>query len=269
MEDDQLQQPTALNETEVTETPDQQSPAEEPTTDAPERATEAPVAEDTSKDADKPNRAQRRIGDLSRQLREAQEEKERLKQQQEAYNFYNQQPQATNPWEQYENGEITMEQLQKVVQQTSQQSAEFAAQKEAQKLRMELAEKEFWSNMESDVRKLESSNPVFNPSAAEFDSEYVEELSQLYTEAYGKDIQSLQKAPKLSAFVSRIEKLRQRAEEQGVSRSSAQLAEQAAQGAVIGTGGAVANKGNSKEALKQKGLQTGDFKDYFKTMAGE
>ena len=268
MPEEELQPQASLNEAEVTETPDQPQTADEPTTDEPQVA-ESPSTEADGSEDKKPSRAQRKIGDLTRQLKAAQEEKEALRQQQEAYAFYNQTPTAEDPWKAYESGEITMEQLQKVVQTTSQQSAQFAAQVEAQKLRAELAEKEFWGNMEKDVRELESSNPIFNPTSAEFDAEYVEELSQLYTEAYGKDTQSLQKAPKLSTFVSRIEKLRARAEEQGVSRSSAQLAEQAAQGAVIGTGGSVSSKGSSKEALKQKGMQSGDFKDYFKTMASE
>jgi hypothetical protein len=263
MPDEELQ-PQAENEQPEPQPTVEPSPAQEDQVAAQEE-----VQETAPESSDKPNRAQRRISDLSKQLKEAQAERARLEAESQARDFFNQQPGTSDPWEQYQNGEITMDQLKTVVQQTASSSAEFAAQKEAAKLRAELAEKEFWANTEKDVRELESSNPVFNPSSPEFDAEYVDELSQLYTEAYGKDVQSLQRAPKLSTFVSRIEKLRKKAEEQGVVRSSAQLAEQAAQGAVIGTGGAVQSKGNSRDALIQKGKQTGDFKDFFKTMAGE
>ena len=264
MEDIQPQE--SLNEAEVTETPVQPQTAEEPTADV-DQAPESPSTEEAPTEEKKPSRATRKIGDLTRQLKEAQEEKERLRQEREAYSFFNQQPESPDPWKAYESGEITMEQLQQVVQTTSQQSAEFAAQKEAQKLRQELAEEKFWNEMKSDVASLEASNPVFNPASPEYDGEYVEELSQLYTEAYGKDAASLAKAPKLSSFVSRIEKLRSSAEERGVSRSSAQLAQQAAEGAVIGTGGSVRSRGTSKDALKAQGMETGNFSDFFKSMA--
>src|SRR5690606_23294950 len=100
--------------------------------------------------------------DLSKQLKEAQAAREQAEAQAQARDFFKQaQPGTPDPWEQYENGEITMEQLKTVVSHTASQAGEFAAAKEAQKLRQELAEKEFWGGLEKEVRDLEAKNPKY------------------------------------------------------------------------------------------------------------
>lgn len=258
---------------EQTQTAENVQPEQEPTVEPTPVQEQEPVApaepaEEAPQVEAKPTRAQRRISDLTGKLKEAQQREAQLQALTDSQNILGAQ-QGQDPWQAYDNGEITMDQLKSVVQNESRSSATFAAQVEAQKLRQELAEKEFWGGFESDVHALEAQNPRFNPSSPEFDQQYVEELSQLYLEAYGNDPQRLMKAPKLSQFVSKIDRMRSRAEAEGQSRSSAQLAEQAAQGAVVGTGAPVSNKGNSREALKQQALQTRNFKDYYKSLAEE
>lgn len=260
--DDEMQ-PQALNEQPEQAPTEQPSPADE---QEPVAATQAETEQPEEKPA-KENRAQRRISDLTKQLKEAKAREEQLQALTSSQDILG--APAIDPWQQYHEGEITLDQLKGLVETSSRSSAQFAAQVEAQKLRQELAEKEFWGGFEADVHQMEAQNPRFNPSSPEFDQQYVEELSQLYLDAYGKEPNRLMQAPKLSQFVSRIERMRARAEAEGQSRSSAQLAEQAAQGAVIGTGAPVATKSTAKESLKAEGLRTGNFRDYFKTLADE
>lgn len=244
----------------------EQAPTVEPSpVQETEPVAQEPLERQEDDTSEKPTRAQRRISELTRELKEAKAQAEARAAQAQATDFFSQTPEQ-DPWQQYESGEITMDQLKQVVSETSRGSAEFAAQKEMAKLRQELAEREFWGSLESDIRQMEATNPKFNPKSPDFDEEYVEELSELYKDAYGKDVQSLMRAPKLSQFVSRIEKLRAKAEAAGVERSSAQLAQQAAEGAVIGTTPSQ-TKRDPVSIAKQKGHETGDYTELFKSLA--
>jgi hypothetical protein len=237
----------------------EQQPAEQPSPVVHEEAAAQEPTEAMSEE-NKGGRAQRRISDLSHELREAKEEADRYRQQAEAKAWYSEQsapPQ--DPFQQYEDGNITMEQLKQAVFQTS----ELASKKEAALIRQELAEKEWQTELKAEVQRLEAANPRFNPASSEFDGEYVKELSDLYKEAYGAN---MLKAPPLSKFVARIEKLRTKALDEGVERSSAQLAEQASQSAVVGSG-SPPKGGVTGRDLIERGKQSGDFNDLFKAMA--
>lgn len=255
MADEALQPQEALNETEPEVS--QSSPTEENSQGASE-------SHDDSQEQDRPTRAQRRISDLSRQLKE--ERQQRQMTQEQANEFFANATQPADPWQAYQDGNITIDQLREVVKKEATQTASFEAQKEAQKLRQELAEVEYWRGLDADVRQLEAKHPKFNYNSPEYDAEYVDELSKLYADTFGRDTASLMKAPKLSDFVGRIEKLRSKAEAQGVEKSSAQLAQQAAEGAVIGTTGSKQTK-RSGQDLVEEGKQKGDFTNLFKAMA--
>lgn len=246
--------PGAENTLETQDTPEQSSPTVENNTADQETHEE-------SSSQDKPNRAQRRISDLSKNLRESQAENERLRAEQlEAQRFYSEMNQSSDPFEQYQSGELTFDQLKQAVNQT----AEFASQKEVEKLRRELAQKSYLNDLEADSIKLERENPKFNPDSPEYDEEYVAEMAALYKSAYmGKP-----DAPKPSQFVASMEKLMSRAEAKGRETSSAELAQQVAQGAV--TGGQSqgrATKSDPVAAAYEKAKTTGKWEEYFTAQA--
>lgn len=257
-----LTPPQALNPEAAAEPAPEATPASEEQPAQPEpQAPEAPQEDEAKAEApevkeEKVPRAQRRIQDLSHQLKEA---KEQLAQAQTPTWDFAQPTTEVDARTQYESGEITLEDY---LQQRERQvlaTSQLQTQAQIAALKAEREEEKFWTSFEVDTAKLEKSNPKFDPDNKEqFDQEYVDELSSLYVESFKDRIQT---APKLSEWVARIEKLRAKAEAAGQAASSATLADQAAQAAVGGESGTPPKAPSGKEALKQKALQTGSKED--------
>ena len=237
---------------------EEQAPSQEhaATTEA---STEA-SAESSQETTPSSPRAERRIHDLSRQLKEAKQQLQEQESQLSSLSGYTAQPEADDKTL-YESGEITLEDYLARRDGKVMGAAQLAAQAEVARLQQHIQEKEFWNEFEADARSLESANPRFNPTSDQFDQEYVDELSKLYLESFGRTPQDIARAPKLSQFVGSIEKMRLKAESQGRAASTATLAEQAGQMSVGGSASESPPATTTKESLKERWLTTGDPKD--------
>jgi hypothetical protein len=211
--DEESLQPQAQNENVGDEANVETSPVSEP--QASQESAEDSPASDSESEERRPNRAERRIKQLTEKLREAQGQTQAPVAQS--------QPMATPPWESptyqaaqsaYNNGEITLEQLTAQTYDISRLTANQAAQgvqAEVQALRDELRRKDELAELTADFRLVEAENPRLNPKSPEYDRTYDDRIHKLYEQVVTPYATQgrLGQAPKLSEFLASVEALAQ------------------------------------------------------------
>jgi hypothetical protein len=254
-----------LPQAEVAPAPDSPSQSE-PAATAPEVEQASPevstdTQEVTAEETPRSPRAERRIQDLSKQLRDAKALADEQASQLQSLTQGFAPVMEVDDKALYESGEITLEDYLARRDAKVMGASTLAAQAEVAKLHQTIKEKEFWQEFETDATRLEAANPRFNPSSDQFDQEYVDELSQLYLESFGRTPEDIARAPKLSKFVSSIEKMRIKAENQGRAASTATLAQQASEMSVSGSSSEQPTTTTTRESLRERWLQTGSRED--------
>lgn len=235
---DENPQTEALNpepgdETQLTESPS----VEEQTTQEPEITTTEPSSE-----AEEVQEAPRKQPESQRRIRELANDRRRLQEQLEAYqtqSLYT--PPSGDAWEQYQSGEITLDQLKNLTTQTAMQAAAL----ETQKLRQEIS-------FSSDLRTVESKYPKLNPESSEYDQDYDDKISKLYQRAGG-----INSGVSLPEFIQDIESLGERVASQKTKQITQTLAKQAAEGGMAPTSSDTSSKKVDLGALLDRASRTG------------
>lgn len=245
-------------------------PVDQPTTETKTTSTEevqqgtgsAPVQASTTDEKQAPSpRLQQRLSELTKARKAAEAEAEQAKAQLAS--------QQLPPWLQQQSptwddlvGEVDPNELRKRVAQEAEAIAEtklmeFQAkqreeqQRNEQKARIEAQIKQ----LEEDFQTVEATYPRLNPDSDTYDEAYTKEVASLYEQA-AKSNPDL----RLSDFVASIERIAGRVTDRSLADTKQVLADQAAQGALVGGDTRQETLAIDTDAqLYQQAQQTGDW----------